>query len=829
MNETPAFAAHHRASDDKWQTLESHLLGVADLASQFAAKLQLSNQGELLGLLHDLGKYSIEFQNYLKSATGALNQDEDEEWVDSEKLKGKVDHSTAGAQLVWQKLSDQNQLGQIVGQILALCIASHHSGLINCLTADKTNAVEDAFTKRTSKADSRTHLNEAIDKADETILARARYLLARPEMLTAMQAMIGKIVRFAPNKDDKGIVAQQQIGLLVRFLFSCLIDADRVDTADFENPKQARLRMRGRYTEWETLMARLENHLAGLLPKHPIDLLRQDISIHCLDGAARNKGLYTLTVPTGGGKTLASLRFALHHAKKHGMDRVIYVIPFTSIIDQNAEVTRDILEPDGTLPGSVVLEHHSNLTPATQTWRGKILSENWDAPVIYTTSVQLLEALFGAGTRGARRMHQLANAVLIFDEIQTLPVNCVHLFNNAINFLIDLCGSTVVLCTATQPLLDKVDVNKGAIRISADGELMPDVKKLFDDLKRVEVINQRKPGGWTMTEVAVLAQEEARTTGSCLVIVNTKKSAQAIYRLCKDQAAIPVFHLSTNMCPAHRKSILTEVRARLKNEEPTLCVSTQLIEAGVDVDFGVVIRFTAGLDSIAQAAGRCNRNGIRNIGRVHVVNPQDENLGKLQDIQTGKEKAEWVLDDYKENPAQFDCNPIGPDAMKLYYDRYFFARKTTMDYPVSEKTLGHSDTLLNLLSANLLAKSEYERVYHAAPSIYLRQSFMTAAKAFKAIDSPTQGVIVPYSAAGSNIITDLCAAYLPDKEFDLVRQAQQFTVNVFQNHLERLIMARAVQEIQKGTGILFLADSRYYNNDFGLSETPEGKMEDLYG
>ena len=829
MNETPAFAAHHRASDDKWQSLESHLLGVADLASQFAAKLQLSNQGELLGLLHDLGKYSIEFQNYLKSATGALNQDEDEEWVDSEKLKGKVDHSTAGAQLVWQKLSDQNQLGQIVGQILALCIASHHSGLINCLTADSTSTGEDAFTKRTSKADSRTHLNEAIDKADETILARARDLLARPEMLTAMQAMIGKIVRFAPNKDDKGIVAQQQIGLLVRFLFSCLIDADRVDTADFENPKQARLRMRGRYTEWETLMARLENHLAGLLPKHPIDLLRQDISIHCLDGAARNKGLYTLTVPTGGGKTLASLRFALHHAKKHDMDRVIYVIPFTSIIDQNAEVTRGILEPDGTPTGSVVLEHHSNLTPANQTWRGKILSENWDAPVIYTTSVQLLEALFGAGTRGARRMHQLANAVIIFDEVQTLPINCVHLFNNAINFLVDLCGSTVVLCTATQPLLDKVDVNKGAIRIPADGELMPDVKKLFDDLKRVVVINQRKPGGWTMPEVALLAQEEARATGSCLVIVNTKKSAQAIYRLCKDQAAIPVFHLSTNMCPAHRKSILTEVRARLKNEEPTLCVSTQLIEAGVDVDFGAVIRFTAGLDSIAQAAGRCNRNGIRNIGRVHVVNPQDENLGKLQDIQTGKEKAEWVLDDYNENPTQFDCNPIGPDAMKLYYDRYFFARKTTMDYPVSEKTLGHNDTLLNLLSVNSLAKSEYERVHQTAPSIYLRQSFMTAAKAFKAIDSPTQGVIVPYSATGRDIITQLCAAYLPDKEFDLLRQAQQFTVNVFPNELEQLIKARAVQEIQEGTGILFLADSRYYSNEFGLSETPEGKMENLYG
>lgn len=827
MSHIPAFAAHHRASDGKWQTLESHLLGVADLASQFAAKLQLSKQGELLGLLHDLGKYSDQFQNYLKSATGAFNQDEDEEWVDSEKLRGKVDHSTAGAQLVWKKLSDQSQLGQIVGQILALCVASHHSGLIDCLTADKTSTGEDAFTKRTSKADSRTHLNEALDKADESILSLARDLLAQPEILTAMQMAIGKIVRYAPDKYDKGIVAQQQIGLLVRILFSCLIDADRIDTANFENPKHAKLRMRGSYTEWETLIARLENHLAGLTPKHPVDRLRQDISMHCLNGAERSKGLYTLTVPTGGGKTLASLRFALHHAKKHGMDRVIYVIPFTSIIDQNAEVVRGILEPDGTPPSSVVLEHHSNLTPENQTWRGKILSENWDAPVIFTTSVQLLEALFGAGTRGARRMHQLANTVVIFDEIQTLPVKCVHLFNNAINFLVEQCGSTVVLCTATQPLLDKVDVNKGAIRIPHDNELMPDVRKLFDDLKRVEIQNRRKPGGWTMDEVAALALEEVERISSCLIIVNTKNAAQTLYRLCREQVSIRACHLSTNMCPSHRKAILTEVRERLERQEPTICVSTQLIEAGVDVDFGAVIRFTAGLDSIAQAAGRCNRNGIRDIGSVHVVNPQDENLSMLPDIRIGRDKAERVLDDYEDNPERFANNRIGPEVIAWYYENYFFARAGDMDYPVSAQALGHDDSLLGLLSVNTLATAEHVRIKGKAPNIYLRQSFMTAAKAFKAIDAPTRGVIVPYGQSGRDIITALCAAYLPDKEFDLLRRAQQFTVNVFPQFLDRLTKVGAAQEIQEGTGILFLADSRYYSPEFGLGETPEGKMEAL--
>lgn len=829
MNKHSQPIAHVRESDGNIQLLEGHLRGVSQLARCNAKKIRLTDHGELIGLLHDLGKYSEEFQNYLKSAVGLLNPDEDEEFVDAQGLKGKIDHSSAGAQFVWRALSDQGPLGQIVGQILALCIASHHSGLIDCLTSDPGRSVEDAFTRRMNKLDERTHLGEALGKADQAILARAKGLISHPEMLAGIQSVIRGILLDAPEKSDKSTVAQQQIGLLVRFLFSCLIDADRIDTADFESPRQARLRLRGSYAGWETLIGRLEQHLTSLPPRHPIDELRQDISRHCLEGASRDKGIFTLTVPTGGGKTLASLRFALHHTKRHGMDRVIYVIPFTSIIDQNADVVRGILEPEGIEPGSVVLEHHSNLTPEEQTWRGKILSENWDAPVIYTTSVQFLETLFGAGTRGARRMHQLANAVLIFDEIQTLPINCVHLFNNAINFLADRCGSTVVLCTATQPLLDQVDARKGAIRIPEGNELMPDVKRLFDKLKRVKVTNRRKPGGWAMDEIAALAQEETSRSGSCLVIVNTKNAAQTLYRLGKEQAAAPVYHLSTNMCPAHRKAILTEVLGRLERQEPVLCISTQLIEAGVDVDFGAVIRFTAGLDSIAQAAGRCNRNGIRDEGQVHVVNPQDENLGLLPDIRIARDKAERVLDDYEEDPDKFGNNRIGPEAMAWYYRNYFFARAGDMDYPVSARTLGRDDTLLNLLSANTQASAAYGSAKGRAPNLYLRQSFMAAARAFKAIDAPTRGVIAPHTQAGKDIITALCAAYLPDKEFDLLRRAQQFSVNVFPQVLERLTKAGAVQEIQEGTGILFLADSRYYSDEFGLTETPEGKMEVLCG
>ncbi len=827
------FVAHVRGNRKTCQSLEAHLYGVSRLASEFATKLGLTMHGELIGLLHDLGKYSATFQAYIQSATGLLNQDEDEEFVDAKGLRGKIDHSTAGAQFIWQNLAGKDDpMACLAAQFLALCIASHHSGLIDCLTSVQGKAAEDGFSRRINKADAGSHLREVLDKAEPKLLAEARRLLAQPEITVAFQEWLRRLLEKIPQPSGASPVFQFQLGLLARALFSCLIDADRIDTADFEHPGRARRRLRGNYPPWETLINRLERHLEELQPKHPIDTLRQQISDHCREAAERDTGIYTLTVPTGGGKTLASLRFALHHARKYGLDRIIYVIPFTSIIDQNARVARDILEPKGVEPGSVVLEHHSNLTPENQSWRGKILSENWDAPVVYTTTVQLLETLFGAGTRGARRMHQLANAVLIFDEIQSLPVRCVHLFNNAMNFLTDHCRSTVVLCTATQPLLDRVDVSKGAIRLAQNSELMPEVRLLFDQLARVEIEYRRKPGGWTLDEVATLAFEQIEVAGTCLVIVNMVKTALELYRLCRNHPHAKVFHLSTRMCPAHRKARLDEIRRRLDTNPPlpTLCLSTQLIEAGVDVDFASAIRYTAGLDSIAQAAGRCNRNGRQARGKVYVVNPrdEDENLDKLPDILIGRQKAERVLDEYDADPERFGGNRIGPEAMDWYYQNYFFARAGEMSYAVPRQAIGRNDTLLDLLSDNPHAASDYAESHNRqAPPIHLRQSFMSAARVFKAIDAPTRGVIVPYGEAGRELINALCSAWQPDVEFELLRHAQQYSVNVQPNLLEALTKAGALKEIQEGTGILYLADPRYYSKEFGLSDTPEGSMEVL--
>ena len=250
----------------------------------------------------------------------------------------------------------------------------------------------------------------------------------------------------------------------MRFLFSCLIDADRQDTADFETPSLVRSRSTEHAVDWDRLVLRLETHLSELVSTRPIDAVRREIAQFCRQASNRPTGTYTLTVPTGGGKTLASLRFALHHAREHSLHRVLFVIPFTSIIDQNAKVIRKILERQGE-EARLLLEIHSSFGPERQSWREKILSDNWDAPVILTTMVQFLECLFGGGTRGARRMHQLAKSVIVCDEIQTLPIKCVHLFNNAVNFLTEQCGSSVVLCTATQPLLHEVDEKFGKVRL----------------------------------------------------------------------------------------------------------------------------------------------------------------------------------------------------------------------------------------------------------------------------------------------------------------------------------------------------------------------------
>lgn len=813
------YIAHPDIVHGNHQSVYIHLKAVSELAGRLAAKIGFAEQGRLIGLMHDFGKYSGAFQEYMRliireQTHGNPDYDGGSSVAStSRSLKGKIDHSSAGAQWVMNSLfpccmtlKQQDQAlvpyGLAIVQALSMCIASHHSGLIDSLSEN-----ENVFTHRIKKRDELTYLEECSKNAESDLLSHAQSLVTTEFLLKSSQQLKDMLDEF----DLSVIEHDYYLGMFTKMLFSCLVDADRIDSADFELPNNKAERFK--QPDWVSACDNIESFITQFKPVNPIDHIRAEISENCFHRAQDEMGIYSLTVPTGGGKTYASLRFALHHAKKHNLDRIIYIIPFTSIIEQNANAIRDVLgeinEDDW------VLEHHSNLEPEQQTWRSKLACENWDKPIVLTTMVQFLESMFASGTRDTRRLHQLSNAVLVFDEIQTLPIRCVHLFNNTINYLTRFCHTTALMCTATQPLLNQLPEQikpLGELQLPLENELTPNIEKLYQQLERVSLKNRTKKEGWDEGEIAELVQQQLSANKSCLVIVNTKAWAKVLFQTLRNQVAdeTKIFHLSTGMCSAHRKQILDEVRARLSSGLTTLCISTQLIEAGVDVDFSSVIRFVAGLDSIAQAAGRCNRHGKQKKGHVFVLNPAEENIGMLRDIKAGIAATTRLFTEFAEDDL------LKPDAMNRYFQYYFYERHKEMTYPVKQE-----QNLLNLLSCN-------QGNINGTPFI-LKQSFMTAAKQFKAIDAPTHSVIVPFNNEAQSIITQLCAL---DKYFDatsyrsLLKSAQKYSVNIFPNVWQKLTDLQVVYPIAQDEAVFYLSEE-YYSQDFGLSLEIVNAQQDL--
>ena len=818
------FIAHVRESDGVEQTLEAHLNETASLASSFSSVLGLPLCGRLLGVLHDLGKYSSKFQKYLRDVTGMNGE---EARLTAEKEQGKIDHATSGAQLIWDAHSAK-RIPSSLAQILSVVIMSHHS---RTGMADFVNlSGKSPFLTRLGKSDERTHRSESTQKASPEILNEIGRILESPELVDEFKSVIGRI-----NGATTDLIPRQnQLALLTRFLFSCLLDADRLSTANFENARSASFRTTGDTPDWAGILTAFETHLGGFQAESEINRIRTRISDECRAAATRPERLLTLQVPTGGGKTLASLRFALHRAastETPRVDRIIYVLPYTSILDQNAEEARKILGEEFM---HLVLEHHSNLSAERDTWRNRVLSENWDTPIVFTTSVQFLNALFAPGTKTARRMHQLGNAIIIFDEIQALPVKTIHLFNNALNFLCQQANTTAVLCTATLPLLHKVNAELGALPITEGSGIVQDKVALFKSLKRVEIVNDCRPGGWSYAEIADHASELHDRHNSLLIVCNTKRSAQSIYDLLRSGDPGSIVHLSTNMCPAHRRHKIAEIRSKLDqaNREPIICVSTQLIEAGVDLDFGCVIRSLAGLDSIVQAAGRCNRHGRRKTGHVHVLNFKEETLfAALKDIELAQEiTRNRIFQEFATDPDSFDGDLLSEKAMNRFYEYYFYGRASEMSYPCKagkgQPQLPQSCTLLSLLSSNSESLSEAARIGNTTEisRLKLKHAHSTAAQAFRVIDAPTQGIIVPYDFDGhdgSRIIGDLAASYTNENvtladQVRLHKQAQQYTVNAFPHVIEKLAREGALREIQPGEGIYHL-DERHYHDDLGIT------------
>jgi CRISPR-associated endonuclease/helicase Cas3 len=595
MSQQTVYVAHTPPDRDlqRWQTMAEHSANVARLAEEFAKPFRADELAKWAGWLHDVGKYSDAFQRYLRECHAAKLANR------PPPPPGSAEHKAAGT------LGALERFPREIRDILALCVLGHHGGL---------NAASDTKSKIAESA-AKQDLQIAIERACQDLTALST-MCPTPDELDIL-----KSIKTASG--DRGCLYE----VLTRFVFSCLVDADSLDTEAHFSPDQAAGRasitLENVGTEWLEKLKKSQVTLQSGAADTDVNRVRRQVYEAALAAASGPPGLFSLTVPTGGGKTRSSLAFALAHVAQHGLRRIIYAIPYTSIVDQTAAAFREILGEDA------VLEHHSAVEARIQKASGadadedeqsrevrqRLAAENWNAPLIVTTTVQLFESLFACRTSRCRKLHNIAGSVIILDEVQTLPLSLLTPLVDMLRTLVEHYNVTVVLCTATQPAIqESTPYFKG---LGPATPIVPNPAPHFEILKRVTYRVEADPWGW-----ARVAEEMREKDGSCLTILNTKKDALALLEALGD--APNIRHLSTLLCGAHRKDILKDIRAALDEERTAggpgvLLVSTQVVEAGVDLDFPRVLRAMGPLDRIIQAAGRCNREGLRPIEASEVI------------------------------------------------------------------------------------------------------------------------------------------------------------------------------------------------------------------
>lgn len=608
----------HTSTVFPWEPLDIHLDEVAALARDFAEAFHAGDWGWIAGRCHDLGKGSEEFQAYLRVPT--LGDDAGEQDV----TPGRVNHSSYGAIYIDRLLKSP------AGRMLAFCIAGHHAGLPNAIPADDATS-KSALSSRLA--------DNGLPHVDD------------PKLIFEMPLFPLKLGK----REDRAF----SVAFFTRMIFSCLVDADRICTTAFCDPAKAEevSQPRPSLTELREQMDSFLHEKQQAAKDTPVNLQRRRVLKECVDAAQGVPGVYSLQVPTGGGKTLSSLAFALHHAAGR-MRRVVVAIPFTSIIEQTADVYREALSH---LADRALVEHHTNVVPQRQTRANQLGTENWDAPLIVTTNVQLLESLFAAATTPCRKLHRLANSVIILDEAQTLPVELLQPTLRALRELVDNYGCTIVLCTATQPALQYSEEFPIGLNITP---IVKDVTTLFSSLRRVRV---KHAGRLLDHELALRLNELPQV----LCIVNTRRHAARLYHLLAEKAdEDTIFHLSTRMCGTHRRETLAVIRKRVQEKLPCRIISTQLIEAGVDLDVPVVYRAAAGFDSIAQAAGRCNREGEAAMGTTYVFDAEE--MPPEGWLLRGAKTAEELW------PAH-GTDPLAPVAIHEYFRVMYWKNKDKWD------------------------------------------------------------------------------------------------------------------------------------------------------
>lgn len=753
------FHAHSTCALDKadWQLLEDHLSEVAQLSSTFTKNFGAEKCGWLSGLLHDLGKYTKEFQDYLERSQRG------------EKVKrGEVIHALQGAKYVEIKITDH-----VISDIIGNVIASHHGGLY-----DNISDGERTLSVRTNKDEDVLHFAEVINEftplIEETELKK-------------------EILVFCKKSQQKGFSMPFMLHLLTKIIYSSVVDADRCNSAG--------LKITDEIPDWIKLVQKLEEYQSCFSETSDLDKIRRSISEQCRQGGCKKPGIYTLSAPTGGGKTLSSLRFALEHAKLHKLKRIIYVIPYLSILDQTAAKIHEIFTDES---DELIFEHHSNIEPPEddkEEEEYRLLSSRWDSPIILTTMVQFLETIYSNKASKLRKFHNMSEAVFIFDEIQALPIKCTHLFNDAVNFLQTFGKSTILLCTATQPHLSKTE---RPVLLSDNPDIVsltPDELRIFE---RVHIEDKTKTV-MDYEQIAELVKSQIVQGKSTLVILNTKSDAAGVYEQCKPIECEKAF-LTTDLCPAHRLNILERLRKNLDpgTKRVTVCVSTQLIEAGVDISFDCVIRAEAGIDSIIQAAGRCNRNNENPIPQtVFVIDVKGERLSMLPEIKEGKNVTKTVFHEKQ------GANLLSDEVINTFYKYYFFNQKEKFDYYVNNIT-----TIYNLLDSNTLGTVAYKNRknedYTGLPC-----AFQTAAEEFSVIDGAQIGIVVNYGDS-PKLVKDFEQTINLKEKIRIIKQLQKYTVSVHSNSekLKNLNEAHAVRFVDDS---FYLLNSEYYDsNDMGL-------------
>lgn len=781
------FAAHIRQKDGSVQTVAEHCKNVSEIARKFGSQIGIGSICEISGLLHDMGKLINKFNDYIHG--------------DNSCRRGEIDHSFAGAKYIRSVTeSKTNKPLNYVGRFIGRVILSHH-GLKNWVDDEGT----DNFSRLTEKSDNYDEILNNFSSLSELKITDEMLANAAKEYENIKNIIVG-ITKYIPEKRQAKAYAFY-MGMFERIAESILIDADRIDTADFMSDE-----MTEREYNFDEIIVSMEKQMNERLGKFDglsdsISKRRKNISGRCKAAAENEIGITKLIVPTGGGKTLSSLRFAIEYCKIHKKQRIIYTAPFLSILEQNAEEFSKIAGVEN------FLEHHSNyaskiadddsenkVSHENELHEYELRSEKWDCPIIATTMVQLLNAIFSGKTTDVRRMHRLADSVIIIDEVQSLPIKCVYIFDLAMNFLSSVCGATIVLCTATQPPFDKLGefpllLDKNTPNITGD------TKEDFEIFKRVKIENLFRSEGYTTEEIAGFCAEKQKEFESLLLVVNTKAEARELFGAIKETSDADIVHLSTNMCPQHRREIISALREKMSGK---ICVTTQLIEAGVDISFGCVVRIIAGMDNAAQAAGRCNRSGEFGEERpVYLLNIRGEKLNSLPEISEAQIISIAMLESGKYDDL------IGVEAMEAYFSELYRRNSEKLFFSTKDP----DGNLLDFLSLNkhwfaLLNKSAIKNC---------AQAFKTAGKKFEVISDETEGIIVPYDDKAKEIIAVLNSGITPAEQAKLLRQAQKYTVNIYPQLFDRIGKSGGIYELRCGA---FALDERYYNKQFGITDEP---------